>query len=52
MNNINIKKNKAPNLKVPKFNVDHELHEKLNEFELTKLLNKHNFTLFLGNHSL
>lgn len=48
MNNIVIKKNKAPNLKVPKFNVDNQLHEKLNEYELTKLLNKHNFTLFLG----
>jgi GTPase SAR1 family protein len=48
MNNIVIKKNKAPNLRVPKFNVDLELHEKLNEYELTKLLNKHNFTLFLG----
>ena len=48
MNNITIKKNKAPKLTVPKFKVDNELNDKLNEYELTKLVNKHNFTLFLG----
>jgi len=46
--NIIIKKNIAPILKIPKFSVDTELDEKLNNFELTKLLNKSNFTLFLG----
>jgi hypothetical protein len=45
---IQLKKNKVPNLKIPKFNVDVPLHEKLNDYELTSLLNKHNFTLFLG----
>ena len=46
--NIKLKKNKTPNLKIPSFNVDGELHTKLNDFELTKLINKHNFTLILG----
>lgn len=45
---MNIKKNKAPNLKLPEFTVDKQLANKLNDYELTKLLNKHNFTLFLG----
>lgn len=45
---MNIKKNKAPKLRLPQFTVDKELSNKLNDFELTKLMNKHNFTLFLG----
>jgi energy-coupling factor transporter ATP-binding protein EcfA2 len=45
---ITIKKNLSPNLKIPKFKVDGLLHPKLNDYELTSLLNKHNFTLFLG----
>lgn len=48
MNKLTLKKNKSPNLKIPSFVVDGELHNKLNQFELTKLLNKHNFTLILG----
>ena len=45
---IQIKHNDAPNLKKPSFTVDGQLHEKLNEYEITKLMNRHNFTLFLG----
>jgi len=45
---MNIKKNEKPNLKLPKFTVDCELSKKLNDYELTQLMNKHNFTLFLG----
>lgn len=45
---MNIKKNRKPDLKLPSFSVDKELNNKLNEFELTKLMNKHNFSLFLG----
>ena len=45
---IKIKQNEAPELKRPKFLVDSELHPKLNNYDLTKLINKHNFTLFLG----
>ena len=45
---IEIKHNEAPNLKKPKFTVDGMLHEKLNEYEITRLMNKANFTLFLG----
>ena len=46
--NINIKQNKKPKLCMPSFNVDNELSSKLNEYEITKLMNKSNFTLFLG----
>ena len=46
--NIEIIKNTAPNLKLPKFNVDGELHKNLNDYPLTQCLNKSNFTLFLG----
>ena len=45
---ITIKKNTEPILKKPSFTVDGELHKKLNDYEITKLMNKHNFTLFLG----
>jgi DNA replication protein DnaC len=46
--NINIKQNKKPKLCMPSFNVDNELSSKLNKYEITKLMNKSNFTLFLG----
>jgi hypothetical protein len=45
---IEIKHNDAPKLKKPKFTVDSELHNKLNNYEITKQLNRHNFTLYLG----
>jgi hypothetical protein len=45
---MNIIKNKKPDLKLPVFSVDGELHKKLNEYEITRLLNKHTFTMFLG----
>jgi hypothetical protein len=45
---IKVKQNEAPTMKMPKFIVDAELHQKLNNYDLTKLLNKHNFSLFLG----
>jgi energy-coupling factor transporter ATP-binding protein EcfA2 len=43
-----IKKNNEPIMKKPKFSVDGELHKKLNDYEITKLMNKSNMTLFLG----
>ena len=45
---ISIISNKIPTLKMPKFSVDNELDSKLNDYELTSLMNKSNFTLFLG----
>ena len=45
---IEIKHNDAPKLRKPRFTVDTELHNKLNEYEITKLMNRHNFTLYLG----
>lgn len=33
---------------MPKFSVDTELDSKLNAYEITSLMNKSNFTLFLG----
>ena len=45
---IEIKNNKIPKLVMPSFTVDHILAEKLNKFEIFKLMNKSNFTLFLG----
>jgi len=45
---IEIIHNKEPVLRRPTFLVDGELDERLNEFEITKLLNRSNFTLFLG----
>ena len=46
--NINIKQNKKPKLCMPSFNVDNELSSKLNEYEISKLMNRSNFTLYLG----
>jgi len=45
---ITVKKNVIPKLKMPTFNVDTELDVKLNQFEITQLMNKSNFTVFLG----
>ena len=45
---ITIQQNKAPTLKMSKFTVDNALDKKLNEYEITSLMNKSNFTLFLG----
>ena len=45
---ISIKTNEAPILDLPEFSVDKQLHKKLNEYDITHLMNKSNFTLFLG----
>lgn len=45
---ISILKNKIPILRLPKFSVDNELDSKLNVYQITSLMNKSNFTLFLG----
>jgi len=45
---IRIKHNDPPKLNKPTFSVDGKLHEKLDEYEITSLMNKHNVTLFLG----
>jgi GTPase SAR1 family protein len=45
---IKIIHNKEPTLKRPVFLVDGELDQRLNDYEITKLMNKSNFTLFLG----
>ncbi len=45
---FHLKTNKPPVLKMPSFSVDNELDSKLNEYEITSLMNKSNFTLFLG----
>lgn len=45
---IELVTNPEPNLKKPKFLVDGKLHDKLDDYEITKLMNRHNFTLFLG----
>ena len=45
---ISIIKNEKPKLKMPTFNVDGELHKNLNDYPLTSLMNKSNFSLFLG----
>lgn len=45
---ITIVKNKEPELKRPTFLVDGKLDAKLDKYSLTSLMNKSNFTLFLG----
>jgi len=45
---INIIENKEPTLKRPTFNVDSQLDNKLNDYEITKLMNKSTCALFLG----
>ena len=48
MSHISIKENQVPPLKKPSFVVDGKLHDKLDIYEITKLMNKHTFALFLG----
>jgi hypothetical protein len=45
---MKLKKNKEPKLNLPTFTVDGELSKKLNDYEITKLMNKSNVSLFLG----
>jgi len=45
---IHIKKNVEPNLKKVKFNCDNKLCNRLDDYELTKLLNKSHFLAFIG----
>jgi len=45
---IRIIENKEPQLRRPKFNVDGKLDSKLDDYEITSLMNKSNFSLFLG----
>ena len=48
MSDIVLKKNEYPKLSMPKFSVDNELDAKLNAYDITQLMNKSNFTVFLG----
>jgi predicted ATPase len=45
---VSIIENIEPKLKRPTFLVDGKLDNKLDDYEVTKLMNKSNFTLFLG----
>jgi hypothetical protein len=45
---ISIKENKTPPLKKPSFLVDGKLDDKLDDYEITRLMNRSNFCLFLG----
>lgn len=45
---MKIIQNTIPKLEIPKFSVDNELDPKLNQYPLTNLINKSNFSLFLG----
>ena len=45
---IHIKKNDAPKLPVCKMMCDGGLHEKLNDYELTKHINTHQVTVVVG----
>lgn len=45
---IHIINNKEPKLSRPTFLVDNKLDNKLDDYEVTKLMNKSNFVLFLG----
>ena len=45
---ISIKKNLAPKLPQCKFLCDGKLDQKLDDYELTKFLNCHSTTLFIG----
>lgn len=45
---IRIKENEKPDLKQPTFLCDKKLHPKLDNYEATSLINKSNFSLFLG----
>ncbi len=48
MNHIVVKHNPPPKLTLPRFSVDNEIDEKLNSYDITKLMNRSNFTVFLG----
>lgn len=48
---ITIKKNESPNLSTCKMLCDGGLHEKLNNYELTKFLNSHETNLMIGRPS-
>lgn len=48
---ITIKKNDSPNLTHCKMTCDNGLHEKLNNYELTKFLNSHETNLMIGRPS-
>ena len=45
---MNIIKYKEPDLKKVSFKCDSKLHDKLDDIEIFKLMNRHNFSLFLG----
>ena len=45
---MNIIKNPIPKLKMPTFSVDTKLDKKLDDYEITSLMNKSNYSLFLG----
>jgi hypothetical protein len=45
---ITIIKNDAPNLNMPTMLCDNDIHEKLNQYELTKFLNTHSTNLLIG----
>ena len=45
---ITIKVNDKPNLSKCEMSCDNALHEKLNKFELTSLMNHHATNLFIG----
>ena len=45
---ISIKKNESPNLPQCKMLCDNGLHDKLNAYELTKMMNEHSTNVFIG----
>ena len=47
-NKISLKVNPKPELEICKMNCDKGLHSKLEKYELTKFLNKHSTSLFIG----
>ena len=48
MKSIRIQENEKPVLKVCKMNCDNQLHEKLDNYELSKFLNSHSTNLLIG----
>ena len=48
MTSIRIQENDKPKLKICKMNCDNKLHEKLDNYELSKFMNSHSTNLFLG----
>lgn len=48
MTSIRIQENDKPKLKVCGMNCDNKLHEKLDNYELSKFLNSHSTNLFIG----